>query len=337
MDVTEEMIGRFFRNESTPAEATAVKTWLDSHPDEMEKYAVEMERFTTRDRLHPATSQTLFKKIGDNLGRKSKTRRAYRTLAIAASVLLVATALWLFVRQPAAHKEDISIARTASPSLVRVVNSSDTIMRLTLEDGSTVELAQQSGLSYYKPFINDRRDLSLKGTASFTVAKDEKRSFTVYAEGIATTALGTRFRVRAPGGKEPVTVQLYEGKVVVKQVDGDAMNYLAPGQQLVFNAITQKMTLTRNGEDAMAVKDVIATAKKNISPDLVFKDMPFEEVITRLEKEYKGEIRYDSAAVKKINVTAEFRHAETLFNILNTIATLNGLTVSQQGDTYTIR
>jgi len=335
MDVTEEMIGRFFKNEATPAEATAVKNWFDCHPDEMEKYAVEMERFTTRDRLHPATARALFKKIGDNIGRKNKSRQTYRTLAIAASVLLVAAGLWLLVRQQGAHKADNSIARTASPALIRVVNSSDTIMRLTLEDGSTVELAQQSGLSYYKPFINDRRDLSLKGTASFTVAKDEKRSFTVYAEGIATTALGTRFRVRAPGGKEAVTVQLFEGKVVVKQVNGDAMNYLAPGQQLVFNTITQRMTLTRN--DAMAAKEGMTTAKKNISKNLVFKDMPFEEVITKLEKEYKGEIRYDSAAVKKINVTAEFNHTETLFNILNTIAALNGLTVSQQGDTYTIR
>lgn len=265
-------------------------------------------------------------------------------MAVAASLMILAGAAWWFIAGYKGHKEERPVAgklQPLQPGLIQLMNNSDTILHIVLKDGSLVDLEQHSGLSYYEPFINDRRDISLKGIAVFTVAKDKKRSFTVYAGGIATTALGTQFKVKAIGGEDPVTVQLYEGKVVVRQVKGSEVSYLLPGQQLVFDTRTQRMSLAKIEEgNGDGNKDRALAGKKQTSSDqdlVIFKDRPFEEVIASLEKEYKADIRYRSAAVKKINITAEFKRTETLSDILNTIATLNGLSVSQQGNTYTIK
>jgi transmembrane sensor len=346
MDVTDEIIERFFKNEASPREVEAVRDYFDQYPEQMEKYASEMERFSTGNHLHPAASRLLFKKIDRSLEDRRLVRmKLYRSVAVAASLMILAGAAWWFIAGYKGHKEERPVAgklQQLQPTLIQVMNKSDTIMHIVLRDGSLVELEQHSGLSYYEPFINDRRDLSLKGIALFTVAKDKKRSFTVYAGGIATTALGTQFKVKAIGGGDPVTVQLYEGKVVVRQVKGSETNYLLPGQQLVFEARTQKMSLAKIEEgNGDGNKDRTLVGKKRTNPDsqdlMIFKDRPFEEVIASLEKEYKADIRYRSAAVKKINITAEFKRTETLSGILNTIATLNGLSVSQQGNIYTIK
>lgn len=347
MDVNDEIIERFFKNEASPREVEAVKAYFGQYPEQMEKYASEMEQFSTGNRLHPALSQIIFKKIDRSLEDRRPVRmKLYRSVAVAASLMLLAGAAWYNIAGYKGHKEVSPLASKSQqppPGLIQLMNTSDTIMRLVLKDGSLVELQQHSGLSYYEPFINDRRDISLKGVAVFTVAKDKKRSFTVYAGGIATTALGTRFKVKATGGKDPVTVQLYEGKVVVKQLNGSGMDYLLPGQQLAYDARTQRMSLARMGEDNSEKKNMsrALAGKKQISSGgqdlLIFKDLPFEEVIARLEKEYKADIRCEGIAVKKINVTAEFKRTDPLSTILNTIAILNGLSVSQQGDTYTIK
>ena len=346
MDVTDEIIERFFKNEASPREVEAVKDYFDQYPEQMEKYASEMERFSTGNRLHPAASRSIFKKIDRSLENRRPVRiKLYRSLAVAASLMILAGAAWWFMAGYQGHKEEHPVAgklQPFQPLLIQLVNKSDTIMHIVLKDGSLVELEQHSGLSYYEPFINDRRDISLKGIAVFTVAKDKKRSFTVYAGGIATTALGTHFKVKAIGGEEPVTVQLYEGKVVVRQVKGSELNYLLPGQQLVFDARTQRMSLAKIEEgNREGNKDRTLVGKKRTGPDsqdlVIFKDRPFEEVIASLEKAYKADIRYRSDAVKKINVTAEFKRTDPLSDILNTIANLNGLTVSHQGNTYTIQ
>ena len=338
MDVTDEIIARFFRNEADSGEVAAVKAYFDQYPEQMEKYALEMEEFRSTGLLHPATSREIFKKIEEDLVRRQPARiRIYRRLAVAASVMIILGAGWWFVTGTKGHKADVRLAEER-PSYTQVVNSSDTVMHIVLKDGSTVDLERQSGISYYEPFIHHSRDISLKGTAVFNVAKDQSSSFTVYAGGVATTALGTKFKVDASGKKDKVTVQLYEGKVVVKQVNGTAMNYLSPGQQLAFYGRSQSMTLTRM---EAGDKTNMAPDKKQMARDqrdlLVFRDLPFETVIARLEKEFRINIKVEAADVGKINVTVEFKRTDPVFYMLNSIAALNGLTVTQQGNTYYIK
>ena len=67
------------------------------------------------------------------------------------------------------------------------------------------------------PFQNNKREIYLEGEAYFKVAKDKTKPFTVFAGALATTALGTQFRITAkkntPGN---ITVKLFTGKVAIR-------------------------------------------------------------------------------------------------------------------------
>lgn len=131
------------------------------------------------DRLHPATQE---------IGRQRRmTRRA--ALSVGAAALLAPALFW--TTRPGRFADH----RTAAGET----------RRLTLEDGSTVDLAAGSALSVaYGPA---RRALVLHlGEAFFRVAPDPDRPFAVRAGAGEVTALGTAFNIRLTGNDALVSV-----------------------------------------------------------------------------------------------------------------------------------
>ncbi|WP_315823714.1 FecR family protein [Paraflavitalea speifideaquila] len=131
-------------------------------------------------------------------------------------------------------------------------NSSKQHQNLVMEDGSSIRLSPGSSIRYYEPFRGGRRDISLLGQAWFTVAKDSLRPFTVYANDIATTALGTQFMVSTLV-KDQVEVRLFEGKVVVRTMGKNMTKkevYLQPGEACVVNQLQEGFLVKRFNEVA---------------------------------------------------------------------------------------
>ena len=78
------------------------------------------------------------------------------------------------------------------------------------------------------------REVKLVGMARFDVRHDNKRPFTVHAEGLDARVLGTVFDVSTyPGASRKVT--LYSGKVQVCDAGGGPAETLKPGYQAVFS------------------------------------------------------------------------------------------------------
>src|SRR5437016_2151449 len=128
MDVTKEIIDRFFKNEAEPQEAEAVKRYFEKHPEEAINYAREMEQFTTGHRLHPAVSESMFATIEGRMERRQGRRILFYRMAAAASIILAIAASGLFLIN---HKESRQLAEKTAPArprLVQLVNTSDTIM-----------------------------------------------------------------------------------------------------------------------------------------------------------------------------------------------------------------
>jgi len=67
---------------------------------------------------------------------------------------------------------------------------------LELGDGSTVEIAPNSSISFTNEFGENTRTVALTGQAKFTVARDEDCPFIVKSDDLTTTVLGTVFEVR---------------------------------------------------------------------------------------------------------------------------------------------
>ncbi|WP_343850446.1 FecR family protein [Algoriphagus jejuensis] len=177
---------------------------------------------------------------------------------------------------------------------------------LTLQDGSKVMLNSGSSIRYVKSFESDRRMLYLKGEAYFEVAKDTLRPFSVVADGIKTTALGTAFNVSAYS-EEDVNVSLVEGKVAVDVKQGvSAEINLEKGEDLRFN--------TKTGEYKKGQFDsqlVLAWTKKTI----IFQQVRMMEAIRILENWYGVKFILKNKPSKELLIYGRYED-EILENVL---------------------
>lgn len=281
MEITNELIAKFFRQECTPEESKFINDYFDQHPDALDGYMTEddWQNFEAEDKLHPAVSQKMLQNIQDKIEVPRRIHKLnFKTLMAAASVVVIIGA-GLFIAQQLirSNKQETayrSAVNSSSQTNDTVINKTDKELAVALPDGSEVVLSAKSWFSYNKIFKQKHRDIYLSGEAVFKVAKDKTRPFTVYASGLATTALGTRFRVSAFSGDNRFSVKLYEGKVVIKHTKpvksvADSDVYLTPGHELlwnnsikesrviVFNNITQPATLLIQGNDVKEAKSFV--------------------------------------------------------------------------------
>lgn len=141
---------------------------------------------------------------------------------------------------------------------------------LSLPDGSFVLLNTASAVAV--DYRGDaRRVRLLKGEASFTVAADRDRPFTVEAGDGATRALGTRFVVRRDGGDTNVLVTEHSVQVAVTGSDpvtlrqGEGLRYGSGG-------------VTGPGPVDASVAEAWTRGR------LVFVDRPLAEVVAELNR-----------------------------------------------------
>jgi transmembrane sensor len=161
-----------------------------------------------------------------------------------------------------------------------------------LSDGSTVQLNTASAIAVH--LSGDRRVVRLlKGEASFTVAPDRARPFTVEAGDGSTTALGTEFIIRRDGADTDVTVtehsvrvQTHIGKAAdsLDLAQGHAARYGPGGIERTHTVDTYAVAAWTRGR-------------------LVFVDRPLGEVVDELNRYHSGYIRVmaDDLALRRFS------------------------------------
>lgn len=194
---------------------------------------------------------------------------------------------------------------------------------LKLQDGSTLTLNTATTLEV--EFTNSERRLTLvRGQASFDVAHDKSRPFTVNVGYGSITALGTRFDVYKARGKTVVT--LLDGEVEVAKTDtgndGSLPIRLLPGQ---------RVSLPHSG--AMS-------AIANINPEqatawrhgkLNFDETPLTEVLAEANRYTKLKLKLGSQSLAQLPVTGIFATGASE-DIALALETLYGLKINRMSE-----
>lgn len=198
---------------------------------------------------------------------------------LAVAVLLAAVGLALWLRPQTIH---VPYGQTASH---------------TLPDGSTVELAGGSTLTYARPWGRGERRVSLDGEAFFAVARQEV-PFVVETFNARVEVLGTRFNVSAwPDAYEAATtVTLASGRVAVAPLAAPAAPVvLAPGEATTIAADTTHPALP-----APASLDRVLAWR---SGGLAFTDRPLASVFETLQRRFDVAIALDDADLAAERIT----------------------------------
>lgn len=281
----------------------------------------------------------LLEKIHSNIPGPLKKNQAtfrLRLTGIAASITLAIIFTWLWMSRDEAGQTKDNMQQASIAAIAYTENKTDTIMNISLPDGSVVRLYPGSEISYYSPFINNKRDITLKGAAEFKVTGDRLRPFTVYANGIATTALGTRFKVDIE--KKQVYVLLYEGRVVIQSATGGSNSrkaYLNPGQQLCaakdFDYIISEIPPVRSlaaaakGGKPLHKDDPLSGNTDTINMN--YRNTPLSVVFDNLAERFHVHIIYntDKAKLQQISFTGHFNANDSLENLLKVLCGMNNL------------
>ncbi|MBN8877658.1 MAG: FecR family protein [Sphingobacteriales bacterium] len=304
---------------------------------------------------HKIDSEYGYDKILDTihvrLGMKSKKNfgklRQLNYRRIAAVAASMAAIVWLgFLLKPENRHNRPGIAY--DPASMKVLrNNSDTILSLLLPDHTTALLYPNSQLLYANPFSGKQRNVQLSGVAEFDVAKDSTRPFTVFANDIKTTALGTRFKVDA--ATRQVQVLLFEGKVLIRPVESrkDVSDiFLVAGQQVSFSEdMRYRVSLIPDTKSSSSAKLMNGYKKEAASPaktteplDLNFENIPLDIVIRKIQQEYKIHIILDVADYHKQMplFTGSFTEKDSLQDVLRIICNMNDLNYRTQRDTIIV-
>jgi len=289
--------------------------------------------------------QEVFGKICEQLGlenmamvSKGKVKRinVYRWVAAVAAVLIIAAGFYWYNFLQASSA---ALAISAESNMIDTWQNNTTEEQVRiLEDGSRVVLSPESRLRYLRHFNSNKRLITLSGTASFQVAKDSTRPFTVYAGNLATTALGTRFLIDM--SNDSTQIKLFEGKVVVRDTAGSSRLevYLLPGEQLNFDNIHKKL-FTDSEEVSIKLSGTGGGAQP--SPKIKYKNMefaqtPIAEVFSALAKRYKVRFEYNEEQISSEFVTGKFMADEQLNSVLKILETINGFSFQRKGDTIIV-
>jgi ferric-dicitrate binding protein FerR (iron transport regulator) len=372
----DDLITRHFCDGLSGGEQAALSQWLSASEENRQYYEALkntwqlMKAKQTHDEINVNQEWNYFQEclVQDTQGQRNYTdyagavaggsnivRRILVATAIAASVLLIIAVGYNW----SGNKQSASLPATAAveknkPTIILArheINATNKVKRLVLPDNSEILLEPSSEVTWNEPFTSDRRDILLKGKARFQVAKDKARPFTVISGGIATTALGTQFTVTAFEQSPFITVQLYEGRVVVKSWDSTqpALKkelYLLPGEELLYSNNQHTAQVRRFAGENIANRK--QAPDENIIADqpsmpagekeswYMFNNQPLAQVFRQLEEMYGVDIVFPEKEVAKMYFIGKFSKKDSVNTILKQIASLNNLTISRQSNKYII-
>ena len=344
--MNKKLIERFYRNECSPDEKGLIIHYLKNHPEESEAYFSETEwELFSGEEMDLEITERMNKVINENIIPKKHSLHWIKKLAVAASFFLLILYAWHYLKE---EKHDL---KQAAERIVRIpvktINNTDSILKFDLPDGSLVELFPKSALDYQLPFDSNSRKIFLSGIAKFDVFHDSTKPFTVFSEEIATTALGTSFKVFAEKGREEVKVQLYVGSVVIRNADVYKNNlsmdyYLKPGEVFFYNRTKRISGISNLNEikKSQNKKRVEEKVNTKLSTELnnwyMFNNQSLAMVFESLQTIYDVKINFDASEINEISFIGRVERADSIENLLNDIAKLNDLRVTKNGKSFSI-
>ncbi|WP_226468805.1 FecR family protein [Luteimonas panaciterrae] len=284
---------RLAEGELSANEQADLQAWLDADPQHHDLLTAAQRawRITGEQPTHPRM-QALRRAALEDAHASRRARRRTAMLATAACCLLAVGLVWWWW-MPRVYQTGIG-ERTS----------------VTLADGSTLLLDAATRVEVR--IRAQRRDLRLEyGRATFAVAKDPSRPFSVSAGDSTVIATGTRFSVeRLP---RQLRVVLYEGRVEVADngvaasgiahTDANHNRTLTPGQELIASS-----DATRDTRIARVDTGNARAWERGL---LVFRDESLDLAVARVNRYSRQTLRIGDTAASRIRISGVFKAGDT--------------------------
>ncbi len=225
-------------------------------------------------------------------------------IAIAASILLLAGIAVYFIRSNGQIKT------------IEIANQQNNLEeRRDLPDGTSVILSPNSILSHNITFNNRARHIDLvKGAIDINVAHMDHRPFTVQADGLEITDIGTKFKVTL--SDSGVIIHTSEGLVSAKDLQTGITTTITQSETKFFNKSIRKFIDQTKMLNTLHLisppspkKNRDSLSKEQVDPNIRVYYAGY--LIKFLQKQYSRKLKvirrakYDKQAKVSVNLTSD--------------------------------
>lgn len=316
-----EDIFRFLGNEMSPIESKEFLEKLESDV-QLKQDFIKYQNTYTLMHLLPQGNDVSIGKSGfirfSGITKQKKLRRLFikvTTYAATVAVLMIAT--WFISSQ---HTNQLMASATNE-----VFVPPGQRARLTLDDGTVVWLNAQSTLTYPAVFTGNERHVTLSGEGFFEVTHNPDKPFTVSAQDLFITVLGTEFNVSAYEKETGTEISLIDGSVKVWNELGSE-KVLTPNQQLTY--INGEMLIASiDHREYFLWKDGIYS----------FNNEPFVDIMRKLERYYNVKIEVRDLPVSDWEYTGKFRQQDGIETIIRILQIAYPFKMEKKDDVIILR
>lgn len=204
------------------------------------------------------------------------------------------------------------------------------VFELELSDGTLVHLNSGTTITYPINFIKGKnREVFIKGEAYFDVTSDKAHPFLVHSDKVTVEVLGTQFNVSSYPENPEIQTVLVEGQVAMRNSETDEGDMiLTPGTKGSWNKTTLSSLMSEVDVDLYT---------SWIGGELVFRDTPFNEILTMLERRYNVSIENKNTDLNNKVLNARFSvEIETIDDVLRSMKNILGYNYQIDGKTIQI-
>lgn len=298
----DNLIVRFLDGNCGPQDQLELKNWIEeSGENKKEFFALKDIWDTTLSPKDRTVEQlSLFYK---NLYDKSKRSRAIliRSFAAVAAVLLLGLILSVLIPYNKSFQADnMQVFSVPLGSRSKVV----------LADGTEINLNSGSELRYSSGYSSVNRAVSLSGEGFFKVKSDADHPFTVKTSDFDIQVTGTEFNVCSYGDNDYSAATLAEGKISLQMNGTKQVFGIEPGEKFMLDREKRKYSLTHADIES-------EIAWKN--GEFIFKNIPFPDLVQRLERWYDVKLNCSGAELQNFAYTGRFKNQETIWQVLDAL------------------
>lgn len=292
----EILIAKHLAGEASRQEEMEFEQWLDGSEDNRKYFDDLKVIYSTAGNLKEWQVYDTDKawkelNIGNQETKVISIRRNTQWLAVAASVIIVATLSYLFFFNPTSPE---------TPSQAWSTQTIAEVKQDTLPDGTLAFLNKSTELIFNFDSKDNLKKVSLEGEAYFDIENEKEERFQIEIDELIIEDIGTSFNVNAYPGSELVTVLVEKGEVALYTLTDPGIRVKA-GETGIYNKTTSSFAL-------ISETDLNAIAYK--TRYFSFNNTLMENVISSLEDVYDIKINLGNERLKQCRITVTFKDEE---------------------------
>jgi len=310
----ERLISRYLNGYCRDEEEKELLKWISQSEENKKHFLKIKDIWDASLKKDDSAEKNLFDFYQVQVNKKEslqKSIRLWRFVAGIAALLVIGLVISILVYNPAPMEKKLITHTVPLGSKSQVF----------LADGTEVHLNSGSKLEYYSDFVNDNREVTLSGEAYFKVETDKFHPFIVKTSDFDITVTGTRFNVCSYHDNPFSSVSLIEGKIGFSASNIQPM-VLKPGEKIQYNREERELAyVSLDLQAEIAWKEGL----------FIFKNIPFPELIKRLERWYDVKLNCTSDNLNTLQYSGSFKNQETIWQVLDALKLTSPIDYSREG------